>query len=547
MNNKIKYFLYARKSSESEDRQVASIESQKDVLIKLAAKEDLEIIDILTEAQSAKAPGRPIFNQMIERVSKGEAQGIICWKLDRLARNPIDGAIISWMLQQGQIQHIQTYEKNYYPNDNVLMMTLEFGMANQYIRDLSSNVKRGLLKKAQEGCYPRSAPIGYLNNPITKADQRIIKDPQRFDLVKKMFELMLTNKYSPPKILAIATKEWGLRNRNNKPMSRSNIYRLFTDPFYYGEFEFPKGSGNWYQGRYEPMISKNEYNQIQLLLKNKGRPKPKSHNFAYTGLIRCGECGAMITAEEKTKIQKNGNVHHYIYYHCTKRKGPCSQKGIEEKDLEKQILNILGQITIPSQFKDWLITELKKANEQEIQNRNRILENQKKAYETCIKKLDNLLDMRTNNEITEEEYATKKSALLTEKRRLQELLNDNDKRINVWLENIENLFNLATNAQKKFTIGTLEEKKQILMALGSNLLLKDRKLSIIKPKPLILVEKAAPEVNKLTQQVRTSKNSILERNLDTLYAQSPLVQGRQGLNLRPAVLETAALPTELRP
>lgn len=127
---KIKYFLYARKSSEGEDRQVASVQSQIDVLTKMAKQEGFEIVDILSEAQSAKAPGRPIFNSMLMRIQQGEARGVICWKLDRLARNPVDGGNISWMLQQGLIQHIRTYERDYYPTDNVLMMSVEFGMAN---------------------------------------------------------------------------------------------------------------------------------------------------------------------------------------------------------------------------------------------------------------------------------------------------------------------------------------------------------------------------------------------------------------------------------
>ena len=136
IHRKIEYFLYARKSTESEDQQIASIDSQIEVLVDLAKREGLEIIDVLSEAQSAKAPGRPVFNRMIERINNGEAQGIICWKLDRLARNPVDGGNISWMLQRETIKHIRTYDRGYYPTDNVLMMSVEFGMANQYVRDL---------------------------------------------------------------------------------------------------------------------------------------------------------------------------------------------------------------------------------------------------------------------------------------------------------------------------------------------------------------------------------------------------------------------------
>jgi site-specific DNA recombinase len=528
---KIKYILYARKSSESEDRQVASIESQKKVLKELAQKDGLEIIDALTESQSAKGPGRPVFNKMIEKISNGEAQGIICWKLDRLARNPVDGGTISWMLQTGIIKHIQTYERNYYSNDNVLMMSVEFGMANQFIRDLSQNVKRGLKTKAEQGWYPRSVPIGYLNNPVKQAEKAIIKDSERFDLVRKMFNLMLAGGYSPPKILEIATNEWGLRNKDKNPMSRSNIYRIFTDPFYYGDFELPLGSGNWYHGKHEPMITEQEYDNVQILLGKRGRPRTKKHSFAFTGLIRCGECGSMITAEEHIKKQKNGNVHHYIYYRCTKRKKHCSQKYIEEKKLEKQILTLLEKIEIPIEFYDWAIEQLKIESQKEIQDRTKILESQKKAYNNSINKIDQLLEMRINNEINEEEFTKKKLELQQEKLHFQELLNDTDKRINKWIEKAENVFNFAKEAKSKFESGTPKEKQQILLNLGSNPVLKDQNLSILIQKPLLLVEKAAPEVKKINNYVRTSKNVVKKRDFEVLYSQNPLVQGHQDSNL----------------
>jgi DNA invertase Pin-like site-specific DNA recombinase len=126
------YFLYCRKSTDMEDRQVLSIDAQLSELRAFAKLENLHIIETFIEKRSAKVPGRPIFTDMLSRIEKGEAQGVICWKLDRLARNPIDGGQISWMLQCGKIQYIQTHDRNYLPADNVLMMNVEFGMANQF-------------------------------------------------------------------------------------------------------------------------------------------------------------------------------------------------------------------------------------------------------------------------------------------------------------------------------------------------------------------------------------------------------------------------------
>ncbi len=269
-----KYFIYSRKSTEEEDSQVLSIESQIEELRDLARKLNLPVTDILTESKSAKAPGRKVFNEMIKKLQQGEANGIISWKLDRLARNPIDGGQVSWMLQQGFIKHIQTAERGYYPEDNVILMNLEFGMANQFIRDLSTNVTRGMKTKVEKGWLPGLAPLGYLNDySRTKTEKDIIKDPERFNLVQKMWHLLLKGNHTAPKIVDIANEEWGFRTRKfrkqgGKPLSRSRIYKMFTDPFYCGLIRY---KGRLYPGKHEPMVTADEFDRVQLLLDKKGR------------------------------------------------------------------------------------------------------------------------------------------------------------------------------------------------------------------------------------------------------------------------------------
>ena len=529
-NNKIKYFLYARKSSESEDRQVASIQSQIDVLKDVAKRENLEIIDVLFESKSAKAPGRPVFNQMINRISNGEAEGIICWKLDRLARNPVDGGSISWMLQGASIKHIKVYDRSYYPTDNVLMMSVEFGMANQFIRDLSQNAKRGLRSKAEKGVYPGPAPLGYKNH-TEKGIRDIIPDPERFDLVRKMFDLMLTGNYSPAKISKIVNEDWKLRMPSGKKIAISNFYKIFTRPFYCGVFEYPKRSGNWYKGIHKKLITEEEFDHIQGILGKKGKPSPKSHIFAFTGLMRCGECGALITAEEKIKRQKNGNIHKYIYYHCTKRKNPnCSQGCLEEKILEKQVLEALSCIEIPESFHNWALKYLKKDTAKEKDDIKKIAENRQKEYNNCLKKIDSLIEMRMNKELNEQEFLERKEILSKEKNRIQEILKDTDNRVDQLMEKVEAYFNFARDAKKTFENGTMEQKKDILSFLGSNLLISDKILSVIIQKPLVAMEKASKEVRVV--QGRLEPLELLDNTtkIEALYSQNLLLQGRRDSN-----------------
>jgi len=234
------FFIYSRKSSEDEDRQVLSIESQIKELKEMAQRMGLPIIEILSEARSAKEPGRPIFNSMMERIKNGEADGILCWKLDRLARNPVDGGSIIWTLEKQGIKIITPSQTYSHESDNTILMYVEFGMAHKYINDLSRNVKRGLKMKLEKGWYPNVAPLGYLNNiSRDKGNRTIIPDPERFPLIRKMWDLMLTGNYSPVKILNIANQEWGFKTRQMKklggrPLNRSGIYRIFTNPFYAG-------------------------------------------------------------------------------------------------------------------------------------------------------------------------------------------------------------------------------------------------------------------------------------------------------------------------
>src|SRR3989344_3197252 len=186
----MRYFLYARKSTDTEDKQVLSIEAQLSELRAIAKRDALDVVDEFIEKRSAKTPGRPVFEEMMRRVEKGEAQGVVCWKIDRLSRNPVDSGRISWMLQQGAIAKIATHDRVYLPHDNVLLMSVEFCMANQYIRDLSVNVTRGLRQKARMGIYPSTAPLGYLNDPYTKT---IVVDRRKAPLVRKAFELYAKN------------------------------------------------------------------------------------------------------------------------------------------------------------------------------------------------------------------------------------------------------------------------------------------------------------------------------------------------------------------
>ena len=484
MNNdetKIKYFLYARKSSESEDKQVQSIDDQINRLKETAKDLGLNIKKIFTESKSAKLPNnRPVFEEVLKRIEKGEAGGILCWQINRLSRNPVDSGKISWYLQKGIIKSIRTIDREYLPQDNVIMLSVESGMANQFILDLSKNTKRGLAGKIERGWLPGRAPQGYLNDVINKI---IIKDPEKFDLVKKMWELMLSGNYSVPKILDIANHDWGYLTRRSKraggrPMSMSELYRIFNDPFYYGYFEY---KNKIYKGNHEPMITIEDFERVQEILGNKNKPKPKTHIFAFTGLIRCSHCNCLITAEEKTKLIKStGKRATYVYYRCTRRKRElnCHEPSIVLKELEKQIVDELGKYTIPEDFKNWALNILKKENDKEVYDRSKIYEMQNKKYLDLQKQLDNLTDMKIKEFIDDENFLKKKTELQNEITNIREKLNLSQDRGQNWAELMEKAFNFAAYARERFISGDMQAKREIMSAIGQNFVLTGGKLHI---------------------------------------------------------------------
>lgn len=497
----MKYVIYARKSSEDENRQVQSIDDQIELLQKIARDRGLEVVEVLRESASAKAPGRPLFNKMLSNFDHCKYQGILVWKLDRLARNPVDGGAINWMLQQGVIQKIVTSDRDYVQGDNVLMMSVEFGMANQFILDLSKNTKRGMQSKCRKGWKPGVAPPGYLNNKYCdKGEKYILKDPDRFDLVHRMWKLMLTGGYNPTEILRIANEEWGYLTLRRKKsggnfLARSTIYKMFTDPFYYGEFEY---GGEWYQGSHDPMVTKDEYDRVQQLLGRDGRPRPQRHAFPFTGMIQCGECGCFVTAERKAKyIHGEGKVRSYTYYHCTKKKGACFQRSIKQEQIEAEVCEFLGKLEITEHLFEWAKKYLHELHDGEIHDRQKIYKSQEHAYQDCVKRLDNLIKLKIapGNLLSDEEFGEHKEALVHEKEALKKSLEAVDVRQNEWVESIEKVFEFARYAPANFRAGTLKEKKTILNILGQNFVLKDQKLRIEAKTHFIIIKEGLERID----------------------------------------------------
>ena len=462
----MQYFLYARKSTDVEDKQILSIEAQLVELRSLARKNELEIIEEFVEKKSAKIPGRAIFNDMMARIQRGEAQGIICWKIDRLARNPVDGGQVQWLLQQGVIKHIQTHDRSHFPNDNVLMMSVELGMANEYIRQLSANTARGLRQKARTGVYPGLAPIGYLNDPRTKT---IRVHKKNATLVREMFERYASGTTTLDE-LATWLENAGVMSKGNRRVHISRISFILQNPFYYGHFRY---AGEVHEGNHSPLISKSLYDKANAVLRGRGRTLAvKTDPAPYCGLLRCGFCGMGITAEVKEKHQLNGNIHHYTYYRCTRKNKAvkCKEAPMRSELLESQLSALLGEYAMPQEWVSPLSAMLDTEAASASKTATEAVQGLRDKVFDISNKLERLTDLYVAEDLEREDYLSRRRALMSERRTIEEQIVRLERAPGVWVEPVRNWIQDASRLDEIGKSKDIPSKKSPLQKVfGLNL------------------------------------------------------------------------------
>ena len=464
-----KYFLYARKSTDSEERQILSIEAQLAELRALAKKERLFIVGEFIEAMTAKEPGRPIFNQLMSRIEKGEANGILSWHPDRLARNSVDGGRVVYFLDTSQIQSLK-FPTFWFENtpQGKFMLNIAFGQSKYMVDSLSENVKRGLRHKLRRGEWPGFAPPGYLNDKVLR---KVVMDPVKGPLIRRLIETYAAGHVSLRE-LKEQSFQWGLVGRQGKQLVKMELVRTLTNPFYYGVMRY---TGEVHQGTHEPLITKATFDEVQEVLRRRGRRHTsKRHLFPFLGLAKCKSCGGAITAE----LQKG---HHY--YRCSKKRGKCPEPYIREELLASQIQAAIERVALPDKTFQKLIAVLAQETETSTQPVAALRAKTFQTISAIQAKLDRLLDAQLDGLVEKSEYLSKKEALLNQKVELAEKLAHFEQRATGWVEPARTFFIQAHSAEKIATGGDLESQKKFLVSLGSNFQLAAKSLRFDYEKP----------------------------------------------------------------
>ena len=471
------FFLYARKSTEEEDRQIMSIESQLHELREYARRENLTIIEEFVEAKTAKEPGRPVFNLMIQQIEAGKADGVLAWHPDRLARNSVDGGRIIYLIDIGKIVDLRfpTYRTDTTAQGK-FMLSIAFGQSKYYVDSLSENVKRGIREKLRRGGWPGRAPMGYLNN---YKDHTIVPDRDKGMLVRKAFELYAEGDHSLDG-LRQEVGRWGLLGTTGKPVTKSALATMLQKSFYYGVIKF---GGELYEGSHPPLISKKLFDRAQQILAQRSKPLIRGKiTYPFIGLMRCAECGCMVTAE----TQKG-----HVYYHCTKRRGPCGQQFLREEALLDQFKTAILKVYVDDETTKKIVERwyaLSEGSSKASLFRSRQIEAELQA---CDEQMERLLDLYITRGIGSEEYQRKKAKLLGGKQALKEQRDEIGTGGGGWFEPAKTFLSDCNRAYSVAWQENPPAQKAFLKNCGSNFLLNDRTICFSYLPPFDLVVKNA--------------------------------------------------------
>ena len=424
--NKPKYFLYARKSTEDDDKQVMSIPAQLVELREFASRENLEILEEFQESKSAKTPGREVFGDMFAKIEKLDGVGILAWHPDRLARNSIDGGRVIYAVDTRKVVSLRFPTFWFEPTpQGLFMLQVAFGQSKYYSDNLSDNIKRGVRQKLRRGEWLNHAPFGYQNNPRIR---NIEPHPTNARIVKLAYEEYAKGSHTLVS-LAQFLADLGIETKHGTPLAKVSIKRLLTNRAYLG---FIRHSGEWFDGNFEPILTPALFEAVQKVVESKERPRKRKikHDFPFTGLFRCAECGSMISAQWATG--KSGR--RYRYYRCSKKRSRCSQPYVQESELAEKITARLQTISLPDRCTGWMLNKVDEwereetaASGSEVQN----LSDQVKANEARMEKL---VSTYLDGDVPKEMYLKRKDALMRVLAALKEQKKDFERGRKNWVE-----------------------------------------------------------------------------------------------------------------
>lgn len=480
--------LFCRVSSKEQEETGYSLTSQEKLLKEYAYKRELKIAKIFSISESASGKTqRQTFSKMMSFVKKEGIKVVICEKVDRLTRNFKDAVLIDEWLEKDEERQVHlvkdslTLHKNSRSQEK-LNWGIRILFAKNYIDNLSEEVKKGYKEKISQGWMPHQPPLGYKTVGEERHKTHEV-DTNISPFIKKLYELYLTGEYSF-KRLEKEAQAMGLKSKRGNKLYAGKINEILKNPFYHGYF---KWGGKVYEGKQKPIVSKEMFERVQILLASRSTPIYSRHNFTYKSMIRCAECKGLITWEK----QKS-----YLYGHCNHYKN-CTQKTwVRERDINKKILKDFDGLEINNpRLVEWIRKALKDSHKDEIEYHSKSQTELKRNYDRLQNRLDRLYEDKLDGKIPEDFYDRKFEQYSKERSFITDSIQKHSKANLKYYEQGVTMFNLSQRLKSAFGKANEADKRKLLRYVYSNLTLDEGDLALTYTPTFQLLSKAVKVTN----------------------------------------------------
>ena len=484
--------IYVRVSSKEQQQEGFSIPAQRKLLEAYAKDQDFSVLETYEDVETAKRAGRRSFGKMVEFLRKHTScKAVLVEKTDRLYRNFEDAVTMGGLdvdlhfVKEGTIYNRETKSSEKLQHD------LKLVIAKNYIDNLAEETSKGLLEKARQGLYPSMAPLGYLNDRNTRT---IVLDPERAPMVRRLFEEYASSTRVTLKDLVKLADNMGLRSRKGNKIGKAAIAHLLHNPILIGDYVW---KGVYYHGKHEPLVTRELFNRVQERFKAWSYSGVQHKNHPFRGLVRCGNCGCLVTPEShKGK---------FTYYHCTHARGNCKERSLNEPDLAAALGEPLKRLRLDPERVDWILKALQDAdreNDQKRQEARQRLERDKRELE---RKLDVLYEDKLSGSIDEDFWKRKQQEYRTRLSWIEDNLQRGEQDSGERLANAERIIELSQKAYSLYLTQDMDEKRKLLDLLLLNSTMKDRKVESTLRHPFDIIADGAIEEEQMRHKKRPEK------------------------------------------
>lgn len=475
------YGIYTRKSDDDRSITEKSIGEQLAECTSIVERDSLSVLQTWEESRSARHPNRRVgYSELIKLIRHGRIQGIVCWHVNRLVRNMEEGGVLAQMLIDGMLKEVRTPSAIYRTGDNIMPLVIEAASATQYSLDHAKAVKRGMDGSFRAGGCTNKAPQGYRNvrDPLNLKKGLVERDPDRFDLVRKGWDLILTGSYSVKQVITTLNQTWGFRTRptrkgGNKPLSYSAAYGIFSNPFYAG---FVHRKGELVKGTHEAMVTVDEFARVQSIMHHASFEAPRVKEYPYTGLMRCAYCGQQITGE--VKRLRDGRL--WENYHCSDANLTCTKQGMSRSKVEALILQQLTSIEIEPILLQEAGENIRRAIANTSSNTLAVVESQEAELRECNKRLQRLSDMWLDGVLNDAaRYRELEERELAQKNRITMEIERMRNAVQTTEQNLSRSLKFLGNVTHKLLTSSDKAKKEICRAVATSYIFDGRRKTIV--------------------------------------------------------------------